>query len=129
MSSNKTRTVMTCIANQGPVTGAMVARTSGLTELEVHWIISRCYQRGRISRAKVDAKAYHRYFMTDEQRTRFLRFAFGDFSTETLVANAVDIPARLRFLESLKRTVHRDNPVLDAIINDYRRTLKQLLAS
>lgn len=128
MSSNKTRTVMTCIANQGPITGAMVARTSGLTEPEVHRIISRSFQRGRISRAKVDAKAYYRYCMTDEQRARFLRFAFGDFSTETLVADAVDIPARLRFLESLKQTVHRDNPVLDAIINDYRRTLKHFFA-
>lgn len=125
---NKTKTVLSLIADKGPIAGSVVARMAELTEKEVHTVISKAYKQGRISRIKPAGYGYYRYSMTELQRAKFLRLSLGNFQAETLTIDLVDIPARLRFLEKLKNTIHHDNPILDAIINDYRRTLKHLQA-
>jgi hypothetical protein len=126
--ANKTRAVMSLIADKGPIAGSVVARMVGQTEKEVHSAISKAHKAGRISRNKPKDSGYFRYFMTEQQRARFLSMSFGTFQSETLDVDIVDVPARLRFLERLQKTVHHENPILQAIIDDYRRTLKHLQA-
>lgn len=129
MSLNKTRAVLSVISEKGPIAGSVVARMAGLTEKDTHTVISKAYKAGRISRIKPKGAGYFRYCMSEQQRANFQRLALGNFQSEILSVELVDIPARLRFLEKLKNTVHHDNPILHAIITDYRRTLTHLQAS
>lgn len=126
--TNKTRAVLSVISEKGAIAGSIVARMAGVTEKDAHTIISKAVKDERISRMKPKGAGYYRYFMTELQRANFLRLSLGTFQTEILSVNVVDVPARLRFLEKLKDTVHHDNPILHAIINDYRRTLAHLQA-
>lgn len=123
---NKTRAVLSVIADKGPLAGSVIARQAGLTEKETHTVLHKLHKNGRVSRTKPLGSGYYRFHLTDQQRASFLRLSLGSFDAETLIADVVDIPARLRFLEKLKQTVHRDSPILEAIINDYRRTLAHL---
>ena len=86
--------------------------------------MSLAVDRGRISRIKLPHKSYYRYYMTDEQKIRFLRLILGTFTSVGLEVPMVDIPSRLKFLNSLQETVHKSNPVLKAIVDDYHRTMK-----
>lgn len=126
--TNKTWAALSVISDKGAIAGSVVARMAGLTEKETHTVISKAYKAGRISRMKPKGAGYFRYFMTEQQRADFLRLSLGTFQAEILSADLVDVPARLRFLEKLKDTVHHDNPILHAIIADYRRTLAHLQA-
>lgn len=126
---NKSKTVLTVISEKGAIAGSVAARVAGLSEKTTHTIISRAFKDGRISRMKPKGAGYYRYFMTEDQRANFLRLSLGTFQGEILSVDVVDVPARLRFLEKLKETIHHDNPILQAIINDYRRTLKHLQAN
>lgn len=129
---NKTRRVLSVIADRGPATRSLIAHVTRLSPRDVGHKVSQEFTRGRISRVKPklsEGGGYYRYFMTDEQRAAFQHLTHGAFRDGVLLVDAADVPARLRFLEMLKeRTVYGDHAVLAAIIEDYQRTLKALLA-
>ena len=123
-SVNKTQKVLLVVANHASISLATASKKSDIAPRDVGRILSLAVDRGRISRIKLPHKSYYRYYMTDDQKNRVLRFTLGTFTNVVLEVPMVDIPSRLKFLNSLQETVHKSNPVLKAIIDDYHRTMR-----
>lgn len=110
--------VMLLSASESGMQSAMIARKLNASRAAVQRALPKLVERGLVSRVKVRGSGHARYFVTHEQAEQYrLRCAprpqFGAMHDDA-------IARKLKFLESVGRSVFGESPVLVEIITDFR---------
>jgi predicted transcriptional regulator len=100
----------------------VIATKSGLSPEDTGKVLSRLYKKNYLTReksTKVGSSSYFRWSMSDEQYDVYLLSA--SMTTQHIDTELRSVFAKLRLLQHFNESsVFGNNPVLDAIIDDYR---------